>query len=319
MTQNYLQISHLNKSYGQKHALKNINIHVRSGEKVALLGCNGAGKSTLINIITGLKSLTSGEVSVFGLNPTNLSAKVQSAYLPQTLKFSGFLKVKEVIRLIEKHYQTKIDPNILIRLELDSLLNRFCHGLSGGEERKLGLALCLIGHRPLLILDEPTANVDLVAKNEIHKILIENVKNSEKSILFSSHEMQEVDKLADRVIVLNHGEIIAEGNVSKIKKTFGISKVTFETLAASSSNTSIETSNHAVLNPIELSTSTKIESHPSKTFDSDNVDSTTYEVYGPDSDLIISELVQKNIKFKNLIIEQPSLDEIFMKLWGQKV
>lgn len=303
MPQNYLQIKSLGKSYGQKLALKNINIEVQPGEKVALLGCNGAGKSTLINIITGLKNLSSGQISVFGLKPTDLKAKNQSGYLPQVLKFSGFLKVKEVLSLVEKHFKTKLDSNILSRLELDSLLNRYCHGLSGGEERKLGLALCLIGHRPLLILDEPTANVDLIAKNEIHKILAENVLNSEKSILFSSHEMQEVEKLADRVIVLNHGEIVAEGHVTDIKKTFGISKVVFQ----SANNIS------------EFKSSTKIETIDSKIMDLKNPLFKTFEIYGPNSDDIIMELVHKNIQFKNLTIEQPSLDEIFMKLWGQKI
>ncbi len=307
--QTVLKINQLNKSYGSKRALININLEVKAGEKVALLGCNGAGKSTFINIATGLKYPSSGDVFVFNESSLLLSSKKKLAYLPQTLKFSGHLKVKDILKLVEAHFNSKIKDSILDRLELKPLLNRYCHGLSGGEERKLGLATCLIGNRPFLILDEPTANVDLVAKNEIHKILLETVAQESKALLFSSHEMAEVEKLADRVIVLNQGQIVAEGKVSEIKKSFGLMTVTFESQIESlnlNSSTKIEFFQNGIqsLLPNEL----KIK----------NNNFIKYKVYGPNSDQIITELVQKNIDFKNLVIEQTSLDDVFLKLWSQK-
>lgn len=296
MSSSYLVVKNLFKSFGNKTALKNINLNLNAGEKVALLGCNGAGKSTLINIITGLKFKTSGDVILFDQPSSHFSAKQKLAYLPQTLKFPGFLKVKDIITLVEGHFKSQLPLSILKRLDLDTLLNRYCHGLSGGEERKLAMALCFIGDRPFFILDEPTANVDLIAKNEIHCLLQEHTQLSKKAILFSSHEMSEVEKLADRVIVLNSGQVVAEGRVRDIKQSFGLAKVTFKSESKS----------------LHLKSSSKIEIISSE----DNL--TEFVVYGPNSDNIISELVQNTISFHHLSIEQTSLDEVFLKIWSPK-
>ncbi len=291
-----LSFKNVKKNYGPNNiALKSINLQIHPGEKVALLGCNGAGKSTLINLATGLRKQTEGEVLVFGAKATDPKTAHKLAYLPQTLKFPSYLKVKEIIKVVEIHFNSKLEPLIFERLELTPLLNRYCSGLSGGEERKLGLALALIGQRPLLILDEPTANVDLVAKSEIHKILAEHMLKENQGFLFSSHEMDEVEKLANRVIVLNKGQVIADGDVQKIKKTFGSMTVNFSSLA----------------NEVFLETSSKIE------LKHQNSKINDFRVYGYDSDAIVRELVEKKIQFHNLSIEQTSLDEVFLKLWSQ--
>jgi ABC-2 type transport system ATP-binding protein len=292
-----LYFNQVTKNYGLKCALKNISLHIEPGEKVALLGCNGAGKSTLINLATGLRKQTSGEIKVLGELATKSTTQEKLAYLPQVLKFPSYLKVKEVINVVERHFNTQLDPNLLHRLELTSLLGRYCSGLSGGEERKLGLALALVGQRPLLILDEPTANVDLVAKFEIHKILMENVLSQKQAFLFSSHEMDEVEKLADRVIVLNKGQIVADGDVAQIKRSFGSMTVHFSSLSKE----------------IFLESSTKIEL---KGHTPDQI--YNFKVYGLNSDTIIKELVERKIEFQNLSVEQTSLDEVFLKLWSQR-
>lgn len=295
MTPQALYFNQVTKNYGTKCALKGVSLQIEPGEKVALLGCNGAGKSTLINLATGLRKQSSGEIKVLGQPATRGSTQEKLAYLPQVLKFPSYLKVKEIINVVERHFNSKLDPQLLLRLELTPLLNRYCSGLSGGEERKLGLALALVGQRPLLILDEPTANVDLVAKFEIHKILKENILSQKQAFLFSSHEMDEVEKLADRVIVLNQGQIVADGDVSHIKKSFGSMTVHFSSLSKE----------------IFLESSTKIE------LKGHNADHAyNYIVYGLNSDAIVKELVEKKIEFQNLSIEQTSLDEVFLKLWS---
>lgn len=295
-----LHFDRLSKSYGSKHALKNVSIEIQAGEKIALLGCNGAGKSTLLSIATGLRLPSAGHVKIFGQNPTANITQTKLAYLPQTLKFPSYLKVKEILNIVEAHFKRALNPALLERLELSSLKDRYCSGLSGGEERKLGLALALVGHRPFLILDEPTANVDLVAKHEIHKLLQEHVLEQNQAFLFSSHEMDEVEKLADRVIVLNHGQVVADDKVQNIKKTFGSMTVEFES----------ET------REINLKTTTKIEISDSKS--SDSLTSFSVKVFGLNSDSIIQELVESKINFRNLKVEQTSLDEVFLKIWSGK-
>lgn len=295
-----LHFDRLSKSYGSKHALKNVSIEIQAGEKIALLGCNGAGKSTLLSIATGLRLPSAGHAKIFGQNPTANITQTKLAYLPQTLKFPSYLKVKEILNIVEAHFKTALNPALLERLELSSLKDRYCSGLSGGEERKLGLALALVGHRPFLILDEPTANVDLVAKHEIHKLLQEHVLEQNQAFLFSSHEMDEVEKLADRVIVLNHGQVVADDKVQNIKKTFGSMTVEFES----------ET------REINLKTTTKIEISDPKA--SDSLTSFSVKAFGLNSDSIIQELVESKINFRNLKVEQTSLDEVFLKIWSGK-
>ncbi len=290
-----LKFQNVSKKYGTQLALQNINVTIEPHEQVALLGCNGAGKSTFINLATGLRQQTSGDISVF--DSKNLIPRVKSkiGYLPQVLKFPSYLKVKEIINVVEAHFNDKVLKDLLERLDLYRLMDRYCSGLSGGEERKLGLVLSLIGHRPLLILDEPTANVDLVAKSEIHKIIAEHIKDYNQSFLFSSHEMSEVEKLAKRVIVLNQGQIVADGNVQQIKQSFGSMTVKF----SADSFDSI------------LTSSTKIERQAV-------IDGTiSYKIFGASSDKIIKEIIEREIDFKNLTVEQTSLDEVFLKLWSK--
>lgn len=290
-----LEFQKVSKKYNSLVALKDINLKLEANEKVALLGCNGAGKSTFINLATGLRQQTSGEVFIFNTKNSNRKIKSQIGYLPQTLKFPSYLRLKEILKVVETHFNDKASNELLERLDLHKLLHRYCSGLSGGEERKLGLVLSLIGHRPLLILDEPTANVDLVAKSEIHKIIAEQIKFHKQTILFSSHEMSEVEKLAERVIVLNQGQVVADGNVQYIKKTFGSMTVRFI----------------AKEEIISLKTAAKVE----HTKNADNTYS--YKVFGLNSDEIIKEIVEKKINFKGLNIEQTSLDDVFLKLWSK--
>ncbi len=286
---NLLEFNDVTKRYKEKTALNSVSLSIKAGEKVALLGCNGAGKSTFLNIATGLGLATSGSVRVFNQSPTDKGTRSLFSFLPQTLKLPDHLKVKEVIRVVEGHFSDGLDSKVLERLELTSLMNQYCHHLSGGEERKLCFALSLIGNRQLLILDEPTANVDFVSKQVIYTILGEYLKSKNPALLFSSHEMGEVEFLADRVVVLNKGEIVTDGTVSEIKRKFSPMKVSFIS----------DQKNMKFMSTIKV-----------------NVEGDHYTLFGEDSDQIVRELFEKQCDFKNLRIEQSGLEEVFAQIWG---
>ncbi|MCB0413690.1 MAG: ABC transporter ATP-binding protein [Bdellovibrionales bacterium] len=286
-----LEFNSVCKTYGDTKALDSVNLNIKPNEKVALLGCNGAGKSTFLNIATGLGLPSKGEVKILNQNPLSLKSRFQVSFLPQVLKFPSFLKVKDVIKVVEGHFNDNLLRTTLDRLRLTPFLNHYCHSLSGGEERKLSFALSLLGRRRFLILDEPTANIDILSKREVHELLKDHLKKEQGALLFSSHEMHEVEHLADRVVVLNQGRIIADGSVHQIKKSFSSTKVTFE----------------CAQEDLQFSTALKLER-----------ENKTYTLYGESGDDIVKELIQVTKSFYNLRVEPISLEEVFVKIWGQQ-
>ena len=208
-----IQVHSLTKSYESVHALRGLSIDIAEGGIVGLLGPNGAGKTTFVEILEGLRPATSGSVSVLGLdplkNPVELKRRL-GVQLQQT-EFPEGLTVEETFRLFGSFYPKTLGvAKILEAVNLTEKRRDAVLTLSGGQKQRLALGLATLHDPELLILDEPTSGLDPIARRAIHEIL-RNLKAMGKTILISSHYLDEIEALADRVVILRSGEIVADG------------------------------------------------------------------------------------------------------------
>lgn len=212
----------VNKSYGDVRALRNVDFYIRTGEVVALLGPNGAGKTTAVKLLLGLMPPNEGRVRVFGADPTNPENRMRTGAMLQVGRVPETLRVREHIDLFSAYYQKPMRAGeVLAAAGLEKLSARKFGDLSGGQRQRVLFALAICGDPDLLFLDEPTVGLDVEARrmlwDEIRKMV-----DRGKTVLLTTHYLQEADALADRVAVINKGEIIAQGTPSEIKaKTAG--------------------------------------------------------------------------------------------------
>jgi len=205
------------KNYGEVQALRGVEFSVRSGEIVALLGPNGAGKTTAVKLLLGLMPPNSGKVRVLGGDPTNPENRRRTGAMLQVGRVPETLRVREHIDLFSSYYPNPIPmPNVLAAAGLEKLSDRRFGDLSGGQRQRVLFALAICGDPDLLLLDEPTAGLDVEARrllwDEIRRLVTRG-----KTVLLTTHYLQEADALADRVAVINQGQIIAEGTPAEIK------------------------------------------------------------------------------------------------------
>lgn len=208
---NMIKVKSLNKNIKGKAILKGISFEVAEGECVALIGPNGAGKTTLLDCLLGDKLVTSGQVYIQGLSVTSSQLDYIRGYLPQENVIVQKLKVKELIAFFQRIY-----PNSLSDQEIDQLLQfdqqqkeQFAEKLSGGQKRLFSFVLTLIGRPKLVFLDEPTAAMDTSTRQRFWEI-VRDLKAQGVTILYSSHYIEEVEHTADRILVLNKGELIRD-------------------------------------------------------------------------------------------------------------
>jgi len=211
-----IKIENLTKEYGKIRALDNVSFEVHKGEVLGFLGPNGAGKTTTMNIITGFIPPTSGKVTIDGYDVMDnpMEVKHRIGYLPEHPPLYFDMTVKEYLHFVcelknvarkkrEKHIK-----EILVNLKIEDVYNRLIKNLSKGYKQRVGFAQALIGNPPVLILDEPTVGLDPSQVIEIRKLI--SYLKKEHTIIFSSHILSEVAAVSTRVIIINHGKIIAE-------------------------------------------------------------------------------------------------------------
>lgn len=206
-----IKVEKLCKKIKDKEILRNISFEINDGECVALIGPNGAGKTTLLDCLLGDKLVTSGQVSIQGLPVTSSKLDYTRSYLPQENVIVQKLKVKELIAFFQSIYS-----NPLSNQEIDQLLQfdqqqkeQFAEKLSGGQKRLFSFVLTLIGRPKLVFLDEPTAAMDTSTRQRFWEI-VQDLKAQGVTILYSSHYIEEVEHTADRILVLNKGELIRD-------------------------------------------------------------------------------------------------------------
>jgi ABC-2 type transport system ATP-binding protein len=194
-----------------------VHLDVYSGERVALLGPNGAGKSTLTHVMLGLLRPDAGEVSILGQTPRQALEHGEVGAMLQETGLMRDVRVRELVRLVAGLYgRARAEKDILVETGLTDLAGRSVSALSGGERQRLKLALALAGKPSLLFLDEPTVALDISSRRRFWEVLTER-SDEGTTILFTTHNLQEAEQFADRIVVIKGGRIIADGPVNAIR------------------------------------------------------------------------------------------------------
>jgi ABC-2 type transport system ATP-binding protein len=213
-----IDVSSLQKAYGSLRAVDGISFSVRDGEVFSLLGPNGAGKTTTIEILEGLRERDAGEVKVLGLDPWKQGYELHKkiGVIPQGFKFVDYATPREAINYYAALFDVKVDADaILKRVILEDSANVYFSRLSGGQKQKVGLALSLVNDPQLVFLDEPTTGLDPQARRAVWEV-IRNLKSEDRSVLLTTHYLEEAEELADGVAIMDHGRIIASGTPAEI-------------------------------------------------------------------------------------------------------
>ena len=301
---NDIEIIKLNKTYfddkkNKVTALKNISLKVKKGSMLALLGPNGAGKSTLINILAGIVNKTSGDVFINGNNYEleERAAKQSIGVVPQELVIDPYFTPKETLEFQAGYYGIKqsnrITMQLLRNLKLEDKAGAYVRHLSGGMKRRLMIAKAMVHSPQVLILDEPTAGVDV----NLRELLWQNIKDLNKkgvTILITTHYLEEAEALCDDVAIINKGEIVINGNIKKLVKKIDkkILKVYSENLKNLPSG---------------------LKNIGFKKYNSNEI-SINYQPSKQSIDGLINEVVKYNIKIKDISIKDTTLEDLFKEI-----
>jgi len=229
--ENPIQVEDLRKNYGSFQAVKGIGFEVRPGEVFGLLGPNGAGKTTTVEILEGLRARSGGRVSVLGFDPEVQPSRVKDrvGVCLQATRLQDKIKVREAMDLFASFYTRTIDsPQLLKRLQLWEKRESLYAQLSGGQKQRLALALALLNDPQVLFLDEPSSGLDPQARLEIHQ-LVQDLRREQRTILLTTHYIEEAEKLCDRVAIIDEGRIVALGTPRDIQeRTLAASTIRIE-------------------------------------------------------------------------------------------
>tara|TARA_Y100000590_G_scaffold9908_1_gene12221 strand:- start:560 stop:1489 length:930 start_codon:yes stop_codon:yes gene_type:complete len=300
-----LTVKNLNKVYSKKpsgsiQALKNLNLEVKEGEIFGLLGPNGAGKSTFINILGGTVIKTEGEVEVWGFNLDKNPRQVRASIgiVPQEVNFDPFFSPRSLLELQAGLYGIKkkdrITDTILKLVSLENQSNSYARSLSGGMKRRLLVAKAMVHQPPIVILDEPTAGVDV----ELRKTLWDNVKSLNAkgvTIILTTHYLEEAEKMCDRIGILNNGEMVALDTTNNLLERIQTKVVSFIT----DKKVSITDNDFESLKIISNSENKLILS---------------YEKIKIGIDNIISKLKEQNVKIIDISTDDGDLEDVFLRL-----
>ena len=232
---NYIQITDLSKSYSDIEALKDLSMNINAGTLFGILGPNGAGKSTLIKILATLVEPDGGEVFFNNINLIKNPRKIREliGYVAQDIALDKILTGRELLdfqsdlyhmKKKEKHERIKL---LINQLDMNDWIDRKCGTYSGGMKRRIDLAAGLLHLPKVLILDEPTVGLDIESRNIIWQLL-KDLKNDGMTIILSSHYLDEIDKLADSLVIIDDGKVIAQGTPAQLKNKLGGDRITLK-------------------------------------------------------------------------------------------
>lgn len=205
------------KRYGGTAALDGLNLDLRAGEVVALLGANGAGKSTAVRLMLGLTGATEGAVRVFGCDPRTPATRTRVGAMLQVASVPRSLKVREHVDLFRSYYPAPLGYGEVVRIaQLEGIEERLFEHLSGGQRQRLLFGLALCGDPDLIFLDEPTVGMDIEARRGLWA-QIRLLADRGKTVLLTTHYLEEADALASRIVVIDRGRVVSEGTPAEIK------------------------------------------------------------------------------------------------------
>jgi ABC-2 type transport system ATP-binding protein len=296
----------LRKSYGDFEAVKGIGFEVQAGEVFGLLGPNGAGKTTTVEILEGLRARSAGEVSVLGRDPEaqRNQLKDRIGVCLQATNLPDKITVREALSLFGAFYSRTAGVRTLLdRLQLWDKRNSYYAQLSGGQKQRLALALAMVNDPQLLFLDEPSAGLDPQARLEIHG-LIGALRGENRTVLLTTHYIEEADRLCDRVAIIDEGAIVAIGTPGEIRaRTLGASVIEIRCerpLPRRDAPPAMNDAKLAISGDGKLVTASS--AHPARTL----VD-------------LVKWIDQQGIELDDVQIKRPSLEDVFLELTGKSL
>lgn len=286
-----IHVNDLSKRFGKKTVLSHINFEVARGEIIGLIGKNGAGKSTLINLMLGLSEPTSGDVQLFGQSPQTKAIKDKIGVMFQDSFGLDRVHGNELIKLVRSYYSQPLSFGKIVELaDLGDNLTTMVTKMSGGQRRKLNFALAMAGDPELLFLDEPTAGMDANSRYDFWQ-QIHQLSNSGKTIIVTSHYLEEIEDVASRIIFLKDQRVLYDGALTGLKQRFTHTLVEFDSLLP------------------ELKLAALVQSG-----DLDSHNQNHYVFVTEDADAVVRELAPEMANLHNLRITQRSLDQIFREV-----
>jgi ABC-2 type transport system ATP-binding protein len=299
-----VQCENLHKRYGKLEALAGVSFAIKKGEVFGLLGPNGAGKTTTIEILEGLRQPDEGSVRVCGLDPAKesetlkerIGAQLQATVLPDKIR------VDEAVRLFTSFYSQKASLEILLdRFGLAEKRHSFFEDLSGGQKQRLALALSLVNDPELVFLDEPTVGLDVQLRRDIHA-MIQKLREDGRTVLLTTHYIEEAEQLCDRVAIIDRGRLVALGSPRELVKKAG-------------RGTRLEIRLSHPVSPARLNQLDAI-------LDCRETDGTYFLHANPPAQAVVSLirfLEAEGNTLLDLHIAQPSLEDIFVEMTGRRL
>ena len=311
-----IEVRGLKKSYGEVHALRGLDLTIeRTGQIIGLLGPNGAGKTTFVEILEGLRSASAGTVSVLGLDPATAPGALRArlGVQLQTTAFMNELSVVETLKLYAALYPESASGRegidaALARVDLKDKARALVRTLSGGQRQRLALAMAMLHDPDLYILDEPTAGLDPIARRQIHEILLA-LKRDGKTILLSSHYLDEIEMLADRVIILSAGQVVADGTpLELLARAAGASTLWLDISGAGRGSHDADLASWGGVDPARLM--------PQATFEGRDGSMLRYRTSDPTAAIVglADSLRASGARLADLRLKRPSLEDVYLQL-----
>lgn len=279
------------KSFGRVVALDTVDLELRPGEILALLGPNGAGKSTAVAIMLGLRRADAGRATLFGGDPRDAASRRHVGAVLQDVSYPSGLRVSAAVELIRAHFpEAGSTEEVLSRLDLASAARRDAGGLSGGQRRRLAVALALAGKPRALFLDEPTAGLDATARRGLLRDIVSFAAEG-GAVLLTTQQLDEAEEIASRVVLIDRGRLMLDGTVAEIRARGGLTRVTFR-------------ASQLPELPGVISSESRGDRHV---------------VYVDDADALVGELVRTGAAFSELEVARSSLEDAFVALTDEAV
>ena len=286
-------VRNVSRTYGSVTAVDDVSLDIEAGTILGLLGPNGAGKTTLISLLQGLRRPSSGTIELFGGNPADARNRQWLGGTPQETALPATLRVGEVIDYVGAHFaERRTTGDLAEQFGLQELLKRQTGALSGGQKRRLSVALAFVGNPRLVLLDEPTTGLDVDARRTLWDAL-RHQHNQGATVVLTSHYLEEIEALAERVVVMGEGRVLADDSLSGVLDRVGLNLVRLETSS--------------------LAQVTELEG----VVRSESGDDGVASLFVRDSDDFVARLVHSGLDFRRLTVRGATLEEAFLSLTAQ--
>lgn len=291
-----VELIHASKRYGDVQAVQDVSLTIDPGDVVAMLGPNGAGKTTSISLMLGLRNPSSGQARLFGMDPKDLKARSRIGVMLQESGVPGVLRVEEIVDLFRSYYPAPLSRAEAIKMAgLEEKAKSQVKDLSGGQHQRLYLALAVCGNPDALFLDEPTVGMDVEGRRLFLQEIAQLAAKG-RTVILTTHYLEEADQLAHRIVVINHGRVIADASPAAIKARVAGKRVIFDTPAPL---------DDSVLAGLPLS-STQVENHHVRLLTNQ-----------PEE--VLRELFKRGVDIHGLEVSGADLEEAFVAMTREDV